>query len=252
MPRRLAPSASRMSWRTGCCALAQRRSTLVGVSSPCRVVRSMQVMARSSQAACHSFFTVRRVGMVAARRSTALRLTLIARTRSRSKGTPGLRSGCVNTRSDRSAETAGGTAPAIGVEWSSLRFVSMARSNLRRLLLLRRVPLGLPILGRPLRRAAPFRLLALRLGSSGRRWASGDGSLRRGRGRGRGGGGGGRRGGLSVLARGGHRPRGAGRPGGARGGGGSRSRGGGGARGPPGGGGGGARGGPGGPGGPAG
>src|SRR5947207_1429361 len=34
----------------------------------------MQVIARKSQAACHSFLTVRRVGMVAARRSTALRL----------------------------------------------------------------------------------------------------------------------------------------------------------------------------------
>ena len=34
-------------------------------------------MARSSQAACHSFFTVRRVGIVAARRSTALRLTRV-------------------------------------------------------------------------------------------------------------------------------------------------------------------------------
>src|SRR2546427_1737684 len=33
-----------------------------------------------SQAACHSFFTVRRVGIVAARRSTALRFTRSART----------------------------------------------------------------------------------------------------------------------------------------------------------------------------
>src|SRR5689334_18875072 len=49
-------------------------------------------MARSSHAACHSFFTVRRVGMVAARRSTALRLTRIVRTMSRSSDMPGFRS----------------------------------------------------------------------------------------------------------------------------------------------------------------
>src|SRR2546428_804584 len=111
----------------------------------------------------------------------------------------------------------------------------MARSNLRRLLLLRRVPLGLPILGRPLRRAAPFRLLALRLGSSGRRWASGGGSLPRGRG----GGGGGRPGGGCVFAPPGETARGAvrgargrgwgpGPPGGGGGGGGGPPRGGGG------------------------
>jgi hypothetical protein len=52
----------------------------------------MSVIARSSHAACHSFFTVRRVGIVAARRSTALRFTRIARTMSRSRGIPGLRS----------------------------------------------------------------------------------------------------------------------------------------------------------------
>src|SRR5213075_3563054 len=52
----------------------------------------MQVIARSSQAACHSFFTVRRVGIVAARRSTALRFTRRLRMTSRSSGSPALRS----------------------------------------------------------------------------------------------------------------------------------------------------------------
>src|SRR5207244_1815946 len=65
----------------------------------------------------------------------------------------------------------------------------------------------------PLRRALTFRLLALRLGSFGRGWASGDGSLRRSLARGGGGGGGGR----FVPARRGPRPRGPGRPGRARG-----------------------------------
>src|SRR2546430_4170085 len=68
IPKSVAPSASSRSRRTGSFALAHSRSTLVGVSSPCRVVRSMHVIARSSQAACHSRLTVRRVGMVAARR----------------------------------------------------------------------------------------------------------------------------------------------------------------------------------------
>ena len=58
-----------MSSRSGCRALAHRRRTLPGVSSPESVVRSISVMARSSHAACHSFLTVRRVGM---RRGTAL------------------------------------------------------------------------------------------------------------------------------------------------------------------------------------
>src|SRR5947199_10734111 len=81
-------------------------------------------------------------------------------------------------------------------------------STLRRRPLLRRVPLGLPILGWPLRRALTFRLLALRLGSFGRGWASGDGSRRPSLARGRGGGGGGR----AVRARRGRRPRGPVRP----------------------------------------
>src|SRR5205814_749104 len=72
IPRSATPSASIRSWRTGWRALAHSRRTLPAVSSPCSVVKSMQVIARSSQAACHSFLTVRRVGMVAARRSMAL------------------------------------------------------------------------------------------------------------------------------------------------------------------------------------
>src|SRR6266550_4692266 len=138
----VAPSAASRSGRTGLFALAHRRSTLVGVSSPWSVVRSMHVMARSSHAACHSFLTVRRVGIVEARRSTALRLM----------------------RSARSGETAAGVAPAAGVGCSYRRLVSMAACNLRRLFLLRRVPLGLPFLGRLLGRRPPLRLLALRLG----------------------------------------------------------------------------------------
>src|SRR5438045_7264181 len=58
----------------------------------------MQVIARSSQAACHSFFTVRRVGMVAARRSTALRFTRSPAMTSRSSGMPELRSSVRNGR----------------------------------------------------------------------------------------------------------------------------------------------------------
>src|SRR6266581_3531001 len=90
-------------------------------------------------------------------------------------------------------------------------------SKLRRLLLPRRVPLGFPILGRPVRGAAPFRLLALRLGSSGRRGASGDGSLCRVRGG---------SGGRLILARRRCGPRGAVRPVGATGGRERRTRGG--------------------------
>ena len=55
------PSCLTNSCCTGWRALAQRRRTRSSVSSPERVVRSMQVMARRSQAICQSFFTVRRV-----------------------------------------------------------------------------------------------------------------------------------------------------------------------------------------------
>ena len=47
--------------------LRQSLATLVSVSSPASVVRSMQVTARSSQPACHCCFTVRRVPRLAAR-----------------------------------------------------------------------------------------------------------------------------------------------------------------------------------------
>src|SRR2546427_427302 len=70
-------------------------------------------------------------------------------------------------------------------------------STLRRLPLLRRVPLGLPILGWPLRRALTFRLLALRLRSVRRRGGGG------GLGAGPGGGGGepaGRTSGLALAS----------------------------------------------------
>lgn len=50
---------------------AQRRATLLLVSSPPSVVRSMQVIARRSQAACHSFLTERRDCSTVARRLTA-------------------------------------------------------------------------------------------------------------------------------------------------------------------------------------
>ncbi len=61
----LTSSSSIPSCRTrSCCkgwrALAHRRRTRSSVSSPESVVRSMQEIARSSHAACHSFFTVRR------------------------------------------------------------------------------------------------------------------------------------------------------------------------------------------------
>src|SRR4051812_9639345 len=89
-----------MSSRTGLRALAQRRRTLLGVSSPESVVRSIQVMARNSQAACHSFLTVRRVTSVVALRSTALLLMRVPYTQSRSRGVPGLRSMCSTGESE--------------------------------------------------------------------------------------------------------------------------------------------------------
>ena len=61
-------------------------------------------MARSSHAACHCFLTVRRVGMVAARRSTALRLTRTVSAQSRSSTAPGLRGGRRLTSTPRSPE----------------------------------------------------------------------------------------------------------------------------------------------------
>src|SRR5713101_2915652 len=81
---------------SSCCrgrrAFAHKRRTRSSVSSPESVVRSMQVMALSSHAACDSFFTVRRVTRVWARRSAALVLTRTASTQSKFSGMP--RFGC--------------------------------------------------------------------------------------------------------------------------------------------------------------
>ena len=71
--------------------MAQSRSTRPGVSSPESVVRSIRVMARSSQPACQAVLTERRVGIVAARRSTALRLIRMSLIQPRSSGIPGFR-----------------------------------------------------------------------------------------------------------------------------------------------------------------
>ena len=79
------------SVRSGWRAFAHRRWTLPGVSSPCRVVRSIRVTARMSQAACHACLTVRRPARLLIRRSTALRLMRTCSTQSRSSGVPGLR-----------------------------------------------------------------------------------------------------------------------------------------------------------------
>src|SRR5580698_3046240 len=76
-----------MRWSSrGRRAFAQRRLTRSAESSPESVVRSMQEMARSSQAACQSFLTLRRVPMVAARRSTAEVLTRTSSTQLTSSG----------------------------------------------------------------------------------------------------------------------------------------------------------------------
>src|SRR5436309_1647366 len=72
----------------GCLALAHRRRTRSSVSSPDNVVRSAQLTPRSSHAACHSFFTVRRATWVCARRSTALVLTRTCSIQSRFRGMP--------------------------------------------------------------------------------------------------------------------------------------------------------------------
>src|SRR5579859_7987483 len=99
-----------MSWRTGWRALAHSRRTVPGVSSPCKVVRSMQVTARSSHAACQAFLTLRRVGKVAARRSVALRLVKRASwTQSRSSGSPGLRASAAGSGACPLAGAAGET-----------------------------------------------------------------------------------------------------------------------------------------------
>src|SRR6267378_5270883 len=84
------PSSFTKSCRMGCRPFAHKRRTRSSVSSPDNVVKSMQVIARSSQAICQSFFTVRRVTSVCARRSTALVLTRTFSTQSRFSGIPRL------------------------------------------------------------------------------------------------------------------------------------------------------------------
>jgi hypothetical protein len=132
-----------MSARRGLRALALSRLTLPGVSSPDSVVRSMSVIARASHAACHSFFTVRRVGMVAVLRSTALRFTWIARTTSRSSGTPGFRStwsagtlgrGTIAGPDVRAVTAEAAAAPSACTCWRRLRFALMCDFRERGLL----------------------------------------------------------------------------------------------------------------------
>src|ERR1700722_3638817 len=82
------PNFSTISCCRGCRPFAHNRRTRSSVSSPESVVRSMQVIARSSHAACHSFFTVLRATCDAARRSTALVFTRTSLTHGRSNGIP--------------------------------------------------------------------------------------------------------------------------------------------------------------------
>ncbi len=89
--REVWPSASMMSVRSGRIAFMHRRSTRPGVSSPPRVVRSMHLIAWTSHAAWYCFLTVRRLARLAARRSAALRFTLIWLTQPRSRPTASLR-----------------------------------------------------------------------------------------------------------------------------------------------------------------
>src|SRR5262249_20805091 len=71
-----------------CLAFAHSRFTRSSVSSPASVVKSMHEIARSSHATWQSFFTVRRVVCVAARRSTALVFTRTDSTHSPCNGIP--------------------------------------------------------------------------------------------------------------------------------------------------------------------
>ena len=63
--------------------------TLLGVSSPSSVVKSMQVTTLKSQAACHSFLIERRVLCVLARRCVAGKFTRLVSTQPRSRANPG-------------------------------------------------------------------------------------------------------------------------------------------------------------------
>src|SRR6185369_17002430 len=100
------PSCLTSSCWIGCFALAHKRRTRSSVSSPESVVRSMQVIARSNHAACHSFFTDRRAVWLCARRSTALVLTRTCSTQSRFSGMPRL------DKSDRPPKIARGPLPS--------------------------------------------------------------------------------------------------------------------------------------------
>src|SRR5690606_4730152 len=128
MPRSATPSSSSRSARTGDSALAHSRRTRPGVSSPARVVRSIRVMALSSQAACHAFFTLRRVVRVAVRRSTALRLTRAPCTQSSSRAVPGLRGS--GAKGGPAAASVGGAA----LNLSLLSMVMRASLQLARVL----------------------------------------------------------------------------------------------------------------------
>ena len=90
MPSPSMPSFCTSSCCIGCRALAHSRRTRSSVSSPESVVKSMQVMARRSHAACHSFFTVRRATCDWARRSTALVFTRTSCNQVKSSGMPRL------------------------------------------------------------------------------------------------------------------------------------------------------------------
>mmetsp|Transcript_16473 Transcript_16473/g.30377 ORF Transcript_16473/g.30377 Transcript_16473/m.30377 type:complete len:240 (+) Transcript_16473:559-1278(+) len=84
------PMAFSKSNRIGCFAFAHNLLTFTSVSSPANVVRSTHCAARRSHAACHAFFTERRVLCVAARRCRAGKFTSAASTHLRSSGRPGL------------------------------------------------------------------------------------------------------------------------------------------------------------------
>ena len=84
------PIDAKMSGRIGLAAFKHSLCTLTSVSSPARVVKSMQDRARHSHAACHCFFTVLRVPKVAARLLMAGRSTLVSFIHASSKAVPGL------------------------------------------------------------------------------------------------------------------------------------------------------------------
>ena len=84
------PIDAKMSGRIGLAAFKHSLCTLTSVSSPARVVKSMQDRARHNHAACHCFFTVLRVPKVAARLLMAGKSTLVSFIHASSKAVPGL------------------------------------------------------------------------------------------------------------------------------------------------------------------